>query len=50
MEDGCSRNNIDEDSDGLIDVDIDCDPGVGGSRWTSTGRGKKLITIKKVMK
>ncbi|XP_027917461.1 uncharacterized protein LOC114176579 [Vigna unguiculata] len=36
VEDGCSRDNIDEDSDGLIHVDIDCDPNVGGSYWTST--------------
>ena len=42
VEDGCSRDNIDEDSDGLIHVDIDCDPGVGGSHWTSTRSRKKI--------
>jgi len=31
VEDGYSSDYIEEDSDGLIDVDIDCDPGVGGS-------------------
>jgi len=41
IEDGSSTDSIHEESDGLYDVDIDCDPGMGGSDWTSYGQRKR---------
>ena len=48
VEDGCSNDYIDEDGDCLIDVDIGCDPGVGGSCWTSTSSRKKINHHEKI--
>jgi len=41
IEDGSSTDSIHEESDGLYDVDIDCDPRMGGSDWTSYGQRKR---------
>jgi len=42
IEDDSSTDSIHEKSDGLFDVDINCDPGMGGSGWTSFGKRKKI--------
>ena len=46
IEDGSSTDSIHEESDGLFDVDIDCDLRMGGSGWASFGKRKKINEAK----
>ena len=46
IEDGSSTDSIHEESDGLFDVDIDCDPGMVGQIGLPMDKGKELIRLR----
>jgi len=49
VEDGCSKGNIDEDSNGLIDVDMDYDPTVKAMHIREKGLRKWNVSISRAM-